>query len=61
MEANSLQILDLHLLLTHSRLSPRAKTELRAAMGDSSIEEVEKFKEEEAQPYYNPLEQIQRK
>jgi hypothetical protein len=43
-EANTLQILDLPTLLTNSRLSPRAKAELRAAIGDSSVQEVERFK-----------------
>lgn len=37
LEANSLNILDLQMLLNHSRLSPRAKAELRAAIGDSSF------------------------
>jgi hypothetical protein len=36
-EANSLQILDLQMLLNNSRLSARAKSELKAAIGDSSL------------------------
>jgi hypothetical protein len=43
-EANTLKILDIQALLSHSRMSPRAKAELRAAIGDSSVEDVERFK-----------------
>jgi hypothetical protein len=42
-------------------MSPRTKAELRKAIGDSPVEDVERFKQEEAQSYYNPLEEMQRK